>query len=421
MITKNYLDHFIETFEHCKDLDFEWNTRLFEKTDSESWAKILVERSKELRQCFEINEENIKELREKINQPLNDEEYRLLAKAALKMYQDGYDDICRIFITKETHDFYRDICIAIEDLKADIDRMGRAHKKPSDYGIRVRNSEDLSITARNKMQNTKTKIDRHSFYGCLYETPYLHADSNIMKDNIDRTLEFMNEIDVSKLKAGYTYPYFDNIPVELVKELLSKIKVHEANANFDTKQLLSFLNKHDEIKTFNVLFMGGGGASFEFENIYGQSFPQFNSVSRNFDLRNNKTIVRMSSIRAHLWGPSDPAYGLTKEQREEVIKKHPERNPSAAMYLDEYDNPLLIIYFVTPIGISANDTNTDEGKFRTKLQQEKELRYRFLVGYAIGFPSKDGQKDDAVLYTVNEKVNYYDKMHEEDEAEVFEE
>lgn len=336
-------------------------------------------------------------------------------------YRDGYDDICRIFITKETHDFYRDICIAIEDLKADIDRMGRAHKKPSDYGIRVRNSEDLSITARNKMQNTKTKIDRHSFYGCLYETPYLHADSNIMKDNIDRTLEFMNEIDVSKLKAGYTYPYFDNIPVELVKELLSKIKVHEANANFDTKQLLSFLNKHDEIKTFNVLFMGGGGASFEFENIYGQSFPQFNSVSRNFDLRNNKTIVRMSSIRAHLWGPSDPAYGLTKEQREEVIKKHPERNPSAAMYLDEYDNPLLIVYFVTPIGVSANDTNTDEGKFRTKLQQEKELRYRFLVGYAIGFPSKDGQKDDAVLYTVNEKVNYYDKMHEEDEAEVFEE
>lgn len=86
-------------------------------------------------------------------------------------YRDGYEDICRIFLTKETHNFYKEICLAIETLKSDIDKMGRAHKKPADYGIRVRNSDELSITARNKMQNTKTKIDHHSFYGCLYETP----------------------------------------------------------------------------------------------------------------------------------------------------------------------------------------------------------------------------------------------------------
>lgn len=74
-------------------------------------------------------------------------------------YRDGYEDLCRIFLTKETHDFYKEICLAIETLKSDIDKMGRAHKKPADYGIRVRNSDELSITARNKMQNTKTKID----------------------------------------------------------------------------------------------------------------------------------------------------------------------------------------------------------------------------------------------------------------------
>ena len=134
-------------------------------------------------------------------------------------YRDGYEDLCRIFLTKETHDFYKEICLAIETLKFDIDKMGRAHKKPADYGIRVRNSDELSITARNKMQNTKTKIDHHSFYGCLYETPYLHADLEIMKWNIDRTVDFMNELEMSKMKVGFSYPFFTDIDVSLVKEI----------------------------------------------------------------------------------------------------------------------------------------------------------------------------------------------------------
>lgn len=334
-------------------------------------------------------------------------------------YRDGYEDLCRIFLTKETHDFYKEICLAIETLKSDIDKMGRAHKKPADYGIRVRNSDELSITARNKMQNTKTKIDHHSFYGCLYETPYLYADLEIMKWNIDRTVDFMNELEMSKMKAGYPYPFFAGINVSLVKELLSKIKVHEANANFDTRQLLSFLDRHPEIDKFDVLFMGGGEKLFEFSGTYDNEFS-FYSVGRNFDLRNNNTIVRMSSQNAHLWGPRDPSYGLTKEQQQKVAEKHPECSPSAVMYLNEYTNPLLIIYFVTPKCVSSNDTVSAEGKFKVQLSKQ-EKKYQYLVGYAIGFPEKEGEQAEAIEYTVNAKVNYYDRIHDEDEQEATEE
>lgn len=334
-------------------------------------------------------------------------------------YRDGYEDICRIFMTKETHGFYKEICIAIDTLKSDIDKMGKAHKKPADYGIRVRNSDELSITARNKMHNTKTKVDIHSFYGCLYETPYLHADASIMKHNIDYTISFMNELDMRKKEEGYSYPFFSGIDVSLVKDLLTNIIVHDANVNFDTRQLLSFIERNANIKGFDVLFMGGSEQEFEFVGSYGNAFS-FNSVGRNFDLRNNKTIVRMSSQRAHLWGPRDPAYGLTKKQQQAVINKHPECSPSAAMFLDEYKNPLLIIYFVTPIRISENDTVSDEGRFKEQLTKN-EKKYQFLVGYAIGFPPKEGEESNAVTYTVNTKVNYYDKMHDEDEMEATEE
>ena len=114
MITKAFLDQFIEGFESCKDLDFDWNNRLFEQSDEESWSQILIQRSKELRRSFETNEANIVALSNAINEPLNDEQYRLLSDAALKIYQDGYDDI-RVFT------LILEPCIAYFKSKGDLD------------------------------------------------------------------------------------------------------------------------------------------------------------------------------------------------------------------------------------------------------------------------------------------------------------
>lgn len=325
-------------------------------------------------------------------------------------YRGGYEDIIRIFMTKTTHDYYKEICLAIEQLKKDIKRMGLADKKPLDYGIRVRNSEELSITAKNKMRNTSLKVDHHSFYGCLYETPYLHADFNIMNENIDNTLWFMNQLDFSKKDNSVTYPYFRDVEKEKITDLLSKLIVHDANSDFDTKQLCRFLNNHPEIDKFDVLFMGGSGSHMSFESMYGDCL-EYDTVGRFFDLRNNGSLVRMSGIRAHIWGPSDPSYGLTKEEIKEV-KENTSTNPSAKMYLNKHNQPLFIVYFITPNTNSSDcDTTSPEGSYRKRLSENK---YKQIVGFAIGFPEKDGQTGSSTLYTVNNKVNYYDKMHEED-------
>lgn len=328
-------------------------------------------------------------------------------------YRDGYDDLVKIFITKESHDYYKEICLAIETLKKDIDTMGKQDKRPTDYGIRVRNSDELSITARNKMQNTKLKVDRKSFYGCLYETPYLYADLTIMNNNINSTFNFINSIDFTKRDHNVSYPYFRDVDVDLVKNLLTNIKVNDLNINFDTAQIIKFLNNHKDIEKFDVLLMGGDGPEVPFENEYGEPYP-YNIVSRNFDLKDRGKIVRMSGVRAHIWGPSDTALGLTKEERKEVIDSA-NSNPSAAMYLNKHKNPLLIIYFINLKGVSSseNDTTSEIGKYRYIVSQNK---YKFLVGHAIGFPMKPGELSSATMYVVNTKVNYYDKLHSEDDS-----
>ena len=85
-------------------------------------------------------------------------------------YRDGYSDLVRIYMTETSYSYYKEISLSISQLKDDIKRMGKQGKKPEDYGIRVRNnSEDLGITAPNKMRNTLSKVDRKSFYGNLFE------------------------------------------------------------------------------------------------------------------------------------------------------------------------------------------------------------------------------------------------------------
>ena len=328
-------------------------------------------------------------------------------------YREGYDDLCKIFITKDSCEYYKDICISIECLKEDIVKMGKQNKKPEDYGIRVRNdSIELGITASNKMRNTKNKVDRKSFYGNIFETPYLHRDLNIIENNIKHTINFIKNISVDKRDNNIVqHPYFRNVSKQDVINLLSSITIHEANESFDVKQIKSFLNKTNiELNNFDVLIIGGSSErNFELKDM-GIDIPL---VSRRFDIPSSN-VIRMNAKRSHLWGRSDTKYGLSREEQSKISD-----NARAQDYLIEGRNPILIIYFVDPNNHDSTE-NIDYKYISEELKLNLELissRYSYLVGYAIGFPHKDGEIEKTTLYTVNKTVNYYEKDHESAEED----
>ena len=323
-------------------------------------------------------------------------------------YRDGYDDLCKIFITRESREYYKDICISIECLKEDIVKMGQQNKKPEDYGIRVRNdSIELGITASNKMRNTKNKVDRKSFYGNIFETPYLHRDLHVIENNIKETINFIKNISIDKRDNAITqHPYFRNVSKENIMNLLNNLTIHDANESFDIRQIKAFLNKQDEeLQKFDILIMGGSSERRFVLNDMKINIPL---VSRRFDIPSSN-VIRMNAKRAHLWGRSDTKFGLSKEEQDRISD-----NARAQDYLIKGRNPILIIYFVDPNNHDANE-NIDYRYISDELKLNLELissRYSYLVGYAIGFPAKDGENEKATLYTVNKTVNYYEKDHE---------
>lgn len=332
-------------------------------------------------------------------------------------YREGYAELCKIFITRESASYYRYICESIEDLRKDIRDMEKQHRKPEEYGIRVRNdSIDLGITAANKSRNTKKQVYRKTFYGNIFETPYLHRDLNVIEKNIEASLSFLKGIDISQKDRDVKHPYFRNIPKVNVVKLFKEIIIHPASENFDTKQILRFLAREDKVLDyFDVLVIGGHK-----ENPSRFIFPELGIdnplVFRNFDVPSkDRTIIRMSRQRARLGGRADAKNGLTESQCPSSD------NVRSQDYMIKGRNPLLILYFIDPDNsdLTDEDIYTADSSLKDELKVKVELTHRkhnYLIGFAVGFPKKDDATGENIIYTVNKTVNWFEKDHEEYEG-----
>ena len=94
-------------------------------------------------------------------------------------YRDGYDDLCRIFMSDESFDWYTHIAESTEELRQQVKRMRREGRKPGDFGLYVKAHPDtLTVTALNKMYRTKIQSFRTSYDGKLVET-YILPESQV--------------------------------------------------------------------------------------------------------------------------------------------------------------------------------------------------------------------------------------------------
>lgn len=338
-------------------------------------------------------------------------------------YRDGYSDLCRIWLTEKSKDYYQYILESIEDLKSDIKTMGQEQRKPEDFGIRVRNdSLDLGITAANKMRGTTTKIVRKSFYGGLFETPYIQRNLDLVEENIDNTIRFLEQIGLEKRDPGVgPHPYFRNIPFSSVYDLVEDLNISPTgDAYFDQGQIVKFMEGNkNELPMFDVLVMGGDSKIGGKENPYRFQLSKLNIdiplVGRQFDVRGDD--IRMSKGRLRLGGKDDTKHGLRDD-------KIPLTHTKNTDYLIKGRNPLLIVYFVKP-NIKLPDEISEEiltsdkniaDDYLDMVALEKELslrRYQFIVGYGLGFPKKDNVDFKTIMYTVNKTVNYFEMEHSE--------
>ena len=145
-------------------------------------------------------------------------------------YRDGYEDTCRIYMTKDAISWYEHICEASEELRDEFRRMERAGRRPEDFGLRVRSHPDsLIVTARNKMRTGRPVKHLVSLGGRLIETTALRADPPTLKANKDTLDAFVPKFDAAAGSAtSHSFGHlWRGVPAPLVKDFLRTFRNHD--------------------------------------------------------------------------------------------------------------------------------------------------------------------------------------------------
>lgn len=335
-------------------------------------------------------------------------------------YRKNYEDLFRIWTSKKSADWYNEIADATDELKSDISRMKDAKLTPADFGLRVRDdSEDLKITAANKMRYADNKIEQISFWGEVFDTPYLDIDLANNISNTNKTIRFINSLvnkgfQFNKPQEGQGLFFNRDISSKNIINFLKELSISVHNIRFDKKQITDFVTncKDETLEKWDIVIIEGSGDTFEIN-------PKMSikPVLRGFDTLKNR--INIGKRRSRLTSPTDTRNGATKEQIE-YTKGEARKNGWDGIstlpretwfrYIEER-NPLLMIYFI------YLDT---EGCPINEQQLVVDLKGIPLVGFSIGFPkSKNSYASEYHKYKVN--IIYNRQEAEEEIAESYEE
>lgn len=325
-------------------------------------------------------------------------------------YRRYYDDLCRIWTSKTSANWYCEISEATDLLKDDIQLMRDYKKTPRDFGIRVRNdSKELRITAANKMRLATDKIELINYFGDVFETPYLINDRLLNEKNLQSVKALVEKctssgIDFLRQDTRGKHFALKNVNKKLIINFINDYKSSTYNRRFDTNQIFQFLVTctDDSINDWDIVFMEGTKKQEPFEIAGKQIFP----IVRDYSIDEYKGRINIGN-RGKLAGTSD---GLQCLDDDDVINKakklfeenyieengypmNPEKKNYPVntwfKYVDaEYRNPLLIIYL---INLSTDDTETT---------YKEELEGPW-VGLAIGLPNIHGRNIEIHKFKVN--------------------
>jgi len=110
-------------------------------------------------------------------------------------YRDGYENLCRLYIDRQSHEYYVEINNTINALYAELEFMRSYNLTPKDFGLKVREVPGaLAITAKNKMRSATIRTSSWDFWGTKYQSVHLFSDVENNINNLNAAKELVSNI-----------------------------------------------------------------------------------------------------------------------------------------------------------------------------------------------------------------------------------
>ena len=173
-------------------------------------------------------------------------------------YRDGYQDLCKIWMTLNAIDFYQFIAEEVDNINEQVKEMERLKKSPLEFGLMVRdNPLSLHITSLNKMGVGEKRRVNVALSSRFIETTTLPKDKKILENNYKITKELILKLankNVLEPKRHYGNPgiLFKKIDLNYIEEYISEFISRSPLTN-PIYAIRKYINgRIDELSTWDV-------------------------------------------------------------------------------------------------------------------------------------------------------------------------
>lgn len=331
-------------------------------------------------------------------------------------YRDGYDELCRVWMTQESRDWYMDISEATDELKLEFKRMRDANRTPADFGFRVRDDiNGLMITARNKMRHAGEDYIVKSVNGKLLWTSHVFVSEDKVEENLDAVGSLIRTLNLQKkpMYNDFTGNWvWSGVGGSAVAEFLDRYRNPDENMLFDTEAIIRMIKSGEVSSSWDVAVQHGDSQDI----IFAELGVETNAVQRNnYTPKCENTVVRFNSsslvtpdnlregllmdgiisgvvdrdtFRAEVDRLKEAYFDSLDEEKKDGCQSFRDmKNYPAVTYLQtDTRRPLLLLY---PLALGIRNGVDEEPLLTNKRNISDTLKIKKLhpVGVAIGFPA----------------------------------
>ncbi|WP_114571392.1 Z1 domain-containing protein [Exiguobacterium flavidum] len=327
-------------------------------------------------------------------------------------YRPGYEDLCKVYMNKETFDNFRTITEATLDLVDDLKEMSRQEMTPRDFGLAVKQHPDsgLQVTARNKLKNSGSIDFEMKLDGHLKETSWILKDRDVNENNtliIKNTIKYLNEEHEQKKER-----YWTNISRDTVGKFLDEFKIYEQDLDdfgMRSKLPIKFIRKYiDQVDTeWDVaLYSGNSDQPLLIEGVNG--YYQERKVTDRGSFYEVEHRQVSSGNAEFITLDKEQILEIKKKKEENTQKRKAQKDEGIKDLITEFsvrkavrqsmDRPLLMLHLISAQVKGSNRTEN-------------------LAAFGISFPGGIQSSYGNVKLQVN--TVYIQSMMEEEEGDDF--
>lgn len=332
-------------------------------------------------------------------------------------YRDGYADLCRLWMSKDSQDWYNYIANATEELKKSVRLMRDIGKTPEDFGLKVRSDKaSLLVTSKSKMRTASDYTVLISLSQAVEDTKYVFTKHDIVEKNFNTTSCWISDLLEKKGYSFWSEPnkalanpnQIKNVDYQEIISFLSSFECSKLNLTFDIETLAKLVYDSRLLTPkWDILIAKGKGGLTTLGGV------TVRKVQRKFAEKSNGEVAQVSGAAAHLLSRTDFKCGLTLDQEKqiEIIAKRLRdegKDKDSALNQGEYfvktnprRNPVLIIY---PLELDKIAVKKGENPppFPEKITHVNNSQMAF-IGLGFGYPKVDEKDEVKAEYRINKR------------------